>query len=99
MISRVAAHLTAYLADPPTGGATPGDTDLPSALNDKLSTLMGWGLRLGYVACFFGFVYCAGKMAISHRQGDDVNFGGLATVAAACLILGSAAGIADALVF
>jgi hypothetical protein len=83
----------------PNDHPTPGNQDLPGDLSTKLGTLMGWALRLGYVACFFGFVYAAGKMAIAHRRGEEVNFTGLATTAAACLIMGSAGAIADALIF
>lgn len=94
----IAAAITAQILLGPND-PKPGDANLPGKLNDKLGTLMSWGIRLGYVACFFGFVYCAAKMAISHRRGEEINFTGLGTTAAACLILGSAGAIADALVY
>jgi len=101
MFTALAVRILAQpLADPSPGNRpTPGNADLPGNLNSKLGDLMGWGLRIGYVACFFGFLYCAGRMAISHQRGEEVNFVGLGTTAAACLILGSAAAIADTLIF
>jgi hypothetical protein len=103
MLAALSATLTTAALTGPLRGPgdhpTPRNDDLPGDLSTKLGTLMGWSLRIGYVACFFGFVYAAAKMAIAHRRGEEVNFAGLATTAAGCLVMGSAGAIADALIF
>jgi hypothetical protein len=102
MTSQAVADGLSMLAVDPSPGVDhpqPGNAPLPGDLNAKIGVLMGWGLRFVYVACFFGFLMAAGKMAIAHRRGEEINFVGLGTTAAACLIGGSAGAIADALVF
>lgn len=94
--------VVADLADKKTKGPKlpkPGDVDLPGGLNTKLGTLMGWGLRLGYVACFFGFIMAGVKLFQGYRQGGEINFQALGAVAAACLVIGSAGALADMLIF
>jgi hypothetical protein len=85
---------TGPLAAPPE----PQDVNLPADANQKLGTLMGWAVNLVYVACFIGFLIAAGKMALGHHRGDDINWQGLGGVAIACIVGGGAAGIVDALI-
>ncbi|MFF0374820.1 hypothetical protein [Actinoplanes missouriensis] len=92
-VSAAGDQFGAVLAAPPK----PGDVDLPANAQDKLVTVLSWAARLVYVACTFGFLYAAGKMAISHQRGDDVQWGRLGAVAAACIIGGGVSGIVDAL--
>ena len=99
-----AAHQVAALLPPefaptpaPGGPPKPGDVQLPSGASAKLSTLLGWGKALVYVACTAGFFVAAGKMAVAHQRGDDAPWGRLAAVAGACIIGGGATGLVDAL--
>ena len=82
------------LAAPPK----PEDVNLPTEANEKLGMLMGWAANLVYVACFIGFLIAAGKMALGHHRGDDINWKGLGGVAIACIVGGGATGIVDALI-
>lgn len=89
-----AAAALSPLAAPPK----PEDVNLPAEANQKLGVVMGWAVNLVYVACFIGFLIAAGKMALGHHRGDDINWKGLGGVAIACIVAGGAAGIVDALI-
>ena len=89
------AHLPLAAPSSVPAHPVPTDTPLPGQVDGKLGIFMGWALRLGYVACFLGFIWAAVKMINGHRHGEDVNFKGLGMVAAACMIIGSAGAITD----
>lgn len=96
----VVHHISGVFAAPttPAGGPPkPGEVTLPGDASAKLSTLLGWGKALVYVACTGGFLAAAGKMALSYQRGEDAHWGRLATVAGACIIAGGVVGIVDAL--
>lgn len=91
--------LVGWAAESPGNLPSPGSVDLPGSLNTKLGTIMGWALRLIYVACFLGFVLAGGKIIQSYMQSNQLQFGGVGAVAVACLIAGSAGALSDALIF
>lgn len=92
-VSTAGDQLGTVLAAPPK----PGDVDLPANAQAKLTTVLSWAARIVYVSCTFGFLYAAGKMAVAHNRGDDIQWGSLGKVAAACIIGGGVSGIVDAL--
>jgi hypothetical protein len=78
----------------------PGEVNLPKKLNTKVGELMGIGVKVFYSFAFFAFLGAAGKMFWSHhRSGGEASLAPTAWVAAGCLLGGSAAALADLLIF
>ena len=72
---------------------------LPAGVEAKLNTLLGFGMALVIVACVGGVFICAGKLAMALRHGEGAEAAGkLVAVGAACILVGSGAGIVNYLV-
>lgn len=61
-------------------------------------TILQWIAYLASAACVAGILFCAARMAIAHRRGDDTNVAQLGWVLAACVLIGAASGIVGALI-
>ncbi|MBH1934137.1 hypothetical protein I5Q34_07480 [Streptomyces sp. AV19] len=87
-------HHTVTLADVPN----PGGGEKPP-FGDKLLTILKWAAWTVSGACVAGVLGVAGKMALSHRNGEGGEHAkGLAMVMGACIIAGTASGIVGALI-
>lgn len=72
---------------------------LPAGVEGKLNTLLGFAMALVIVACVGGVFICAGKLAMAMRHGEGAEAAGkLVAVGAACILVGSGAGIVNYLV-
>ena len=72
---------------------------LPPGLENKTNVILGVFMAIVIVACVAGVLVCAAKLALSIRRGEGSEaVGALAGVAAACVLVGSAAGIVNYLV-
>lgn len=70
----------------------------PHTVLTKLHTLMDWVAYIVTSLCVVGIIIVAGRMAIMHRRGEGgEHAAGLAWVAAACILVGSASAIVGAL--
>jgi len=88
----VATAADAFAAPDPHPG-------LPGGVEAKLNTLLGMGMSIVIVACVAGVFACAGKLALALRHGEGGEAAGkLIGVGAACILVGSGAGIVNYLV-
>lgn len=72
---------------------------LPGGVQAKLDTLLGMGMAIVIVACVAGVFLCAGKLALAIRHGEGAEAASkLVAVGAACILVGSGAGIVNYLV-
>jgi hypothetical protein len=77
----------------------PSTDGFPSEVKKKLDQLLGWTSLIVTALCVAGLFMVGGKMAINHRRGEGgEHAAGLAWVAGACLIIGTATQIVSALV-
>ena len=76
----------------------PGSGEAPPEVGDKILTILKWVAYLASAACVAGILITAGRMAISHRRGDDSNVAQLGWVLGACVLIGAASGIVGALI-
>ena len=66
----------------------------PPGVDTKVNTILGVLMYLVIAACVGGILLVAGKLAIAHRRGESGEaVGQLAGVAAASVLIGSAAAI------
>ena len=87
------------LATAPALAAPNPKPGLPAGVEAKLNTLLGFGMALVIVACVGGVFICAGKLAMALRHGEGAEAAGkLVAVGAACILVGSGAGIVNYLV-
>jgi hypothetical protein len=87
----MAAVLFAAPPDPGTGEAPPGA--------EKLLTLLKWVAWVVFGLCVAGILIVAGRMAVMHQRGSGgEHASGLAWVAAACILAGSASSIVALLI-
>jgi len=88
----VATAADAFAAPNPQPG-------LPGGIEAKLNTLLGMGMSLVIVACVAGVFVCAAKLALAIRHGEGGQAAAqLIGVGAACVLVGSGAGIVNYLV-
>ena len=64
----------------------------------KLNVLLGWLLWIAILGCTAGVIITGAKMAFAWRSGGDANVGQLGWVMVGCILVGTASGIANALV-
>ncbi|POM25749.1 hypothetical protein BTM25_01320 [Actinomadura rubteroloni] len=84
-------HVLAEVPDPGQGEPPPGA--------QQLEKLLQWVAWVVFGLCVAGILIVAGRMAISHRRGEGGEHAtGLAWVASACIIAGSASVIVGTLV-
>lgn len=94
MTSGTIDHVSALVAAVPN----PGQGQAPPG-SDKLLKLLSWVAWVVFGICVVGVLVVAGRMAISHRRGEGGEHAtGLAWVAAACILAGSASAIVQALI-
>lgn len=73
--------------------------NLPGGVQAKLDTLLGMGMAVVIVACIAGVLVCAGKLALAIRHGEGGQAAAqLIGVGAACILVGSGAGIVNYLI-
>lgn len=71
----------------------PGQGTAPPGA-DKITTVLGWVAWGVFALCVAGVLFCAGKMAVSHRRGEGGEHAtGLAYTLGACIVAGSASAI------
>jgi hypothetical protein len=75
--------------DPGSGVAPPG--------SEQILIVLRWIKWLMTAAAVAGGLFIAGKMVISHRRGDDTNVSALGFWLLACILLGVAPQLVDAL--
>jgi hypothetical protein len=87
-------NMAAWFGEPPN----PGQGELPPGqVGAKVLLILRWVAGFATAACVGGVLYVAGKMAISHRRGDETNIAQLGWVFFGCVLIGSAAAIVTAL--
>ena len=87
MIDKTASLLPAQAVPDPS-------PELPTELSSKVDSLLGIAMALVIAACVLGFFICAGKLAMAWRRGEAGEAaGGLAAVAAACVLIGSGSAV------
>jgi hypothetical protein len=68
--------------------------EAPPAIQSKVDTILSFVMYLGLAACVAGALIVGARMALAHRRGEGVeNFGGLAMVAAASVLIVSASAL------
>jgi hypothetical protein len=93
-VADAADHVSAALAKPPDPGR---GVEPPGS--KKLELMLGWVAWIVFGLCVTGVLIVAGRMAISHRRGEGgEHAAGLAWVAGACILAGSASAIVGALI-
>jgi hypothetical protein len=99
-VLQVAQSLHHFAADGPGGGIPTGGppAPLPGKAAEKVSTLLSWAAWVVAALCVGGIMIVAGRMAVMHRRGEGgAHASGLAWVAGACILVGSAGAIVGAL--
>ena len=84
----------------PSGGVPTGGPPepIPGTAAEKVSTLLSWAAWVVAALCVAGIMIVAGRMAVMHRRGEGgEHASGLAWVAGACILVGSAGAIVGAL--
>ena len=94
----VSAGLLLVAAGPALANPNP-HAQLPPGLENKTNTILGIFMAIVIVACVAGVFVCAARLALAFRHGEGGEaVGRLGGVAAACVLVGSAAGIVNYLV-
>jgi hypothetical protein len=76
----------------------PGQGEKPPGA-EKLELMLKWVAWVVFGLCVAGILIVAGRMAISHRRGEGgEHASGLAWVAAACILAGSASALVGMLI-
>ena len=60
---------------------------------ENFQVVLNWVTGAALIACFLGFVWAATKLGIAYRNGEAEGAKGLILTLAACVLIGSAAGI------
>jgi hypothetical protein len=95
LIAQTTESMHHFLAMAPPN---PGQGERPPGA-DQLETLLKWVAWVVFGLCVTGVLIVAGRMAIMHRRGEGgEHASGLAWVAAACILAGSASAIVSALI-
>ncbi|MFC0624920.1 TrbC/VirB2 family protein [Kribbella deserti] len=77
----------------PGAGTAPGDTE------GKITTVIGWVTWLAFAVCALGVIIAGGMMALGQRRGEGGEHAArLGWVLAGCIVVGSAAGLVNALI-
>jgi len=82
-----------FLAD---DGPKINSVDPPAALKGGLMKLAGWLMWIATLACGAGVIITGVRIAVAFRGGGDANIVQLAWVLFACVLIGGASGIANA---
>jgi hypothetical protein len=94
MVHDATHHLVALDPYNPGQGKAP-----PGSVTQKLQKVMDWVAWIVTSICVVGVMIVAGRMALLHRRGEGgEHAAGLAWVAAACILVGSASAIVGSLV-
>ncbi|MGQ4487709.1 hypothetical protein LRE75_16675 [Streptomyces sp. 372A] len=89
-VNAAPAHL-AEVVNPGQGAEPPGAS--------KLKSILGWVAWIVLGLCVMGVLVVAGRMAISHQRGQGGEHAtGLAYVLGACILVGAASALVNALV-
>ena len=65
---------------------------------DKLDTVLSWVKYLAYTVCILGVLIAGGMMAVGQRRGEGGEHAArLGWVLAACIVIGAATALVDAL--
>lgn len=97
LVGQILALPAAESPDPGIQVPKPGIEAPPTEVTSGVEELLGWGAYLAAAACVGGILWCAARMAIAHRRGDDSNLSGLGFALAACVLVGSASSVVGAL--
>jgi hypothetical protein len=85
-------------AAPPPNVLNPGRGTAPPGF-DKFATVIGWVTYIAIACCVLGFIICGAKLAVEHHNGGGGGIGGqVGKVMGACVLIGAAFGIVNALV-
>jgi len=76
----------------------PNPKNPPGGIADDVGNLLSWVMWLAVTACVAGIIITAARMAIAHRRGGDSDVAQLGWVLGACILIGSAAFIVNAIV-
>lgn len=96
-------HLMSTLVSEPTPGPgtvpDPGGGEMPpGVIGERVLLILKWVAAGATACCVGGVLYIAGKMAIAHRRGDEIELASLGRVLFACLLISSATAIVTALI-
>jgi hypothetical protein len=76
----------------------PTDAKPPQPIQDKLQTVVDWVKWIAYLVCGLGILIAGGMMAVGQRRGEGGEHAArLGWVLAACIVIGSATALVDAL--
>jgi hypothetical protein len=91
MTGFLASLIGLTVPDPGSGTKPPGA--------DKLITILGWVTWIVILACVAGVITTAARMAIAHQRHEaSQHAASLGWVLGACVLVGSAASVVQALV-
>lgn len=91
LATTTAMYVIAGVPDPGAGKKPPGA--------EKLVTILGWATWIVILLCVAGVIVVAARMAIAHQRHEaSQHTASLGWVLAACILVGSAAGLVQALV-
>jgi type IV secretory pathway VirB2 component (pilin) len=76
----------------------PAAEPLPDPVKNGLETVVSWVKYIAYVVCGLGIIIAGGMMAIGQRRGEGGEHAArLGWVLAACIVIGAATALVDAL--
>jgi hypothetical protein len=76
----------------------PNPGNPPGNIATNVNNILSWVMWLAVTACVAGIIITAARMAIAHRRGGDADVAQLGWVLGACILIGSAAFIVNAIV-
>ena len=70
----------------------------PTEVTDGLRKVLGWVKWIAYLICALGIIIAGGMMAVGQRRGEGGEHADrLGWVLAACIVIGAATALVDAL--
>jgi len=95
VVTSIGLGSVAALAAPARADDVPNPKPIaPPGVDTKVNTILGILMYLVIAGCVAGVLLCAGQLAVAHRRGESGEaVGRLGGVAAACVLVGTAAAI------
>lgn len=90
-------HLVTEVANLPLIDVNPGTGEAPPG-SEGLKKVIGWVAWIGFAICVLGIIIAGAMMAVGQRRGEGGEHAArLGWVLAACIVIGAATALVDAL--